>query len=120
MTPHSSILTWVHVYVSLSKFVYLSVCVCPSQCVCVSHSVRLCCCVCVSIFQCVCDTFSAALNGLEGLLALDALSGAENPMSTLGCYILVKNVHSHQVHWAGILRTTLISSLPSEYNNQSL
>ena len=48
------------------------------------------------------------------------LSGAENPMSTLGCYILVKNVHSHQVHWAGILRTTLISSLPSEYNNQSL
>lgn len=48
------------------------------------------------------------------------LSGAENPMSTLGCYILVKNVHAHQVHWAGILRTTFISSLLSEYNNQSL
>ena len=28
--------------------------------------------VCVSIFQCVCDTFSAALDGLEVLLALDA------------------------------------------------
>ena len=52
--------------VCLSKFVYLSVCVC------VSHSVRLSCCVCVSIFQCVCDTFSAALDGLEVLLALDA------------------------------------------------
>ena len=33
---------------------------------------RLSCCVCVSSFQCVCDTFSAALDGLEVLLALDA------------------------------------------------